>query len=435
VSHHDVIVVGTGLAGLTAAVRLAESGARVLVLAKGVGATHLSAGTIDVLGYAPERVERPADALAAFLADRPEHPYGHVGADGIAAAIAWFKDRIANGSLAPYGYSGSMDENLLLPTAVGVPRPSAVVPETMARGDVRAGAEVLVVGFRALKDFYPALLADTLGRAGTGVTARAVELDLVPEARADVNALGFARGFDDPGFRGQVVAQVLARKLGADERIAFPAVLGISDPHAVWTGLERALGRPVFEVPTLPPSVPGMRVFAILREALRRAGGSVVLNNVVVGAEREGDRVRALRTRVGLREARRGADWVILATGGFASGGLELDSRWTARETALGLPVSGAPGPTEERFRPGYLEAHPMGRAGIAVDRELRPLDAEGRRVLENVLVAGATLAGAEPWREKSGDGLSLATGHRAAELVLAASTTAAAAPAAAAGS
>jgi len=54
-----------------------------------------------------------------------------------------------------------------------------------------------------------------------------------------------------------------------------------------------------------------------------------------------------------------------------------------------------------------------MGRAGVAVDHGLRP---DG---LENVLVAGATLAGAQPWREKSGDGISLATGHRAAELIL----------------
>jgi glycerol-3-phosphate dehydrogenase subunit B len=293
---------------------------------------------------------------------------------------------------------------------------------------------VLVVGFRALKDFHPALLADTLGRTGAGVTARSVELDLVPEGRADVNALGFARAFDDPGFRGQVVAQVGARGLGGDERVAFPAVLGIADPHGAWTALEHGLGRRVFEVPTLPPSVPGMRVFAILREALRRAGGAVLLNNVVVGAERDGDRVRALRTRVGLREERRGADWVVLATGGFASGGLELDSRWTARETALGLPLAGVPGPGEERFRPGYLDAHPIAKAGVAVDRELRPVDAAGRRVLENVLVAGATLAGAEPWKEGSGDGLSLATGHRAAELVLAASTPAGAPRAAAVG-
>jgi glycerol-3-phosphate dehydrogenase subunit B len=175
-------------------------------------------------------------------------------------------------------------------------------------------------------------------------------------------------------------------------------------------------------VPTLPPSVPGMRVFAVLREALRRAGGRVILNAVVVGAERDGGRVTAVRARAGLREERQAADWFVLATGGFASGGLELDSRWTAREPALGLPVTGVPGAGEERFRPGYLDDHPIGRAGVAVDRELRPVDAAGERVVDNVLVAGATLAGAEPWREKSGDGISLATGHRAAELVLAAS-------------
>jgi len=54
----------------------------------------------------------------------------------------------------------------------------------------------------------------------------------------------------------------------------------------------------------------------------------------------------------------------------------------------------------------------------VATDAELRPLDADSQRVYDNVLVAGATLAGAEPWREKSGDGISLATGYRAAELI-----------------
>jgi glycerol-3-phosphate dehydrogenase subunit B len=422
-SHHDAIVVGAGLAGLTAAVRIAEQGARVLVLAKGVGSTHLSGGTIDVLGYAPERVERPGEALAGL---GPEHPYALVGADGVRAALAWLQERVAGGSLAPYSYAGSLDENMLLPTAIGVAKPTAAAPVTMTAGDLRAGGPVCVVGFRALKDFHPALLADNLRRAG--IEARSVELDLVPEGRADVNSLGFARALDDPAFRGEVVAQVCGRSLRGDERVAFPAVLGIADPHAAWTALEHGLGHPVFEVPTLPPSVPGMRLFAILREALRRAGGSLILNNVVVGAELDGARVRALRVRVGLREERRGADWVVLATGGFGAGGLELDSCWAAREVALGLPVSGVPAAGAERFKPGYFDAHPMGRAGVAVDREQRPVGPEGERRLDNVLVAGATLAGAEPWKEKSGDGLSLATGHRAAELVLAASTAAPAA-------
>ena len=65
-----------------------------------------------------------------------------------------------------------------------------------------------------------------------------------------------------------------------------------------------------------------------------------------------------------------------------------------------------------------------MNVAGIAVDSALRPVDAEGAPVYENVLVAGATLAGGEPWREKSGDGISLSTGYAAAEHVLAAAKT-----------
>jgi glycerol-3-phosphate dehydrogenase subunit B len=393
-----IVVVGTGLAGLTAAVRLAEGGERVLVLAKGIGATHLSPCTIDVLGYSPERVARPAEALGDLA---PEHPYSIVGGDAVAAAVEWWRGVMADA----YPYVGSLDENLLLPTAVGALKPSALVPETMAAG--AGDGPVCVVGLRGLKDFHAPLLADNLTRAG--IPARAVELDLVPEGRADVNSLGYARAFDGPAFRDEVAGRLGARS--ADERFAFPAVLGIARRGTAWSELQGRLGRGVFEVPTLPPSVPGMRVFAVLRERLRRAGGRLILNAVVHGAERTGGRVTAVRARVGLRDVVHACDWLVLASGGFAAGGLELDSRWRAREVALGLPVSGVP--ASERFGPGYFEDQPMARAGVAVDGGLRP---EG---LENVLVAGATLAGAQPWREKSGDGISLATGHRAAELIL----------------
>jgi glycerol-3-phosphate dehydrogenase subunit B len=430
VSHHDVVVIGAGLAGLTAAVRLAEAGARVLVVAKGVGATHLSPVTIDVLGYAPERVEEPPKAIEDLVARHPGHPYRLVGAQGVRDAAAWFAAGFADGPLAPYAYTGSVERNMLLPTAIGVLKPSAVVPETVGGGDLRGGGSVCVVGFRALKDFYALLLADNLARQ-PGVAGRGIELDLSPEDRADVNALGFARGFDEPSFRGRVVAQ-LAPRLRGDERVAFPAVLGIADPHRVWSELEDRLGHPVFEIPTLPPSVPGMRVFATLRERLRRAGGRLVLNNVVTGPENPDPATRRLtgvRTRVGLREVIHGADWIVLATGGFSSGGVAFDSRWHGRETALGLPVSGIPAPGQERFRPGYFDDQPMGRAGVAVDADQRPLRPDGAAVFRNVLVAGATLAGSEPWREKSGDGISLATGHRSAGLILEASGVRAGAP------
>ena len=44
----DVVVVGAGLAGMTAAIALADAGARVEVVARGHAATHWTAGGIDV---------------------------------------------------------------------------------------------------------------------------------------------------------------------------------------------------------------------------------------------------------------------------------------------------------------------------------------------------------------------------------------------------
>ena len=51
-----VAVIGAGLAGLVTALRLRRAGARVTLVTKGVGGLQLGHGTIDLLGYDPERV-------------------------------------------------------------------------------------------------------------------------------------------------------------------------------------------------------------------------------------------------------------------------------------------------------------------------------------------------------------------------------------------
>ncbi|MGH2637638.1 MAG: FAD-binding protein, partial [Actinomycetota bacterium] len=155
----DVVVIGAGLSGLVAALRLAEGGLRTTLLAQGVGATHLAPATIDVLGYAPDLVDNPSSALPAFGAEYPDHPYAHIPAATVAASLAWFQERVPE-----LGYFGSLDENLLVPTAVGVAKPTALVPEAMAGADLRAGGRFVFVGLRATKNFYPAYLADNLGQ-------------------------------------------------------------------------------------------------------------------------------------------------------------------------------------------------------------------------------------------------------------------------------
>jgi glycerol-3-phosphate dehydrogenase subunit B len=416
-ASYDTVVIGAGLAGLTAALRLAEAGQRVVVLAKGVGATHLAPATIDVLGYADGPVDSPAQALPGFTAANPEHPYRQLPIALLRDSLDWFKARLGD-----QGYRGGLEENFFVPTAVGVAKPTALLPETMAAGDLRPGGRFVFVGLRGLKDFFPAYLADNVARASPPVaaplTTRVVEIALPLSEARDVSPAGFARRFERADFREAALTE-LGRNLVPGEIVGLPAVLGLGGARAVWSELQARLGHPVFEVPTLPPSVPGIRVFETMTSALRRHGARLVIGSTVAGAERSNSRLEGVVAHTAGRPLTYRARSFVLATGGFASAGLELDSTGKVREPVFDLPVAGLPGPNEPLFEPGYFDEHALSRAGIAVDESRRPVDREGAPVYENLHAAGATLAGAVPWREGSGNCLSLASGYAAASAIL----------------
>jgi glycerol-3-phosphate dehydrogenase subunit B len=412
----DVLVMGMGTSGLVAALRCQEAGLNVTLLAKGVGSTHLAPGTIDVLGYDPELVENPSEALPRFADRNPEHPYARIGADVVARSLEWFSERFDG-----YRYTGSVDENFLLPTAIGSVKPSTLVPEALAAGDLRKGGRLLFVGLRQLKDFYPALTAQNVANAktpsGADISARAVQIEPPLGGEADVTGLALARKFDDPGFLDAVATQISALVDG-DEAVGLPAVLGLRRPREVWEGLQEALGRPVFEIPGLPPSVPGVRLHEILVAQFESAGGRVVVGAEAVGADTEGDRVTAVRVAAAARIKPFVARHFVLATGGFGSGAIEMTSSWKVRENVFDLPVMGVPA-DGQRFSPRYFDRQPMGRAGIRIDDSLHPLDGSGRRLYANLTVVGACIAGSEAWREKSGEGISLSSGYKAATTVI----------------
>jgi glycerol-3-phosphate dehydrogenase subunit B len=407
---HDTVVIGAGLAGLAAALRLADDGQRVLVVARGIGATHLAPATIDVLGFADERVDSPAQALPRFTEAQPAHPYARLAVARIAASLDWFKGR--------FGYRGGFEENLLLPTAVGAAKPSALVPETMANGDLRAGGRFVFVGLKGLKDFYPRYLAVNLGRA-MEVSARAIELAPPLGREADIGSLGFARRFEDAAFRDSVVRE-LAGRVEPDERVGFPAVLGLRKAGEIRRELETRLERPVFEVATLPPSVSGIRLFEAMTDALRQAGGRVLIGPAVVGAETANGRIDGVVAQAAARPTTYRARSFVLASGGLAAGGIQVDSYGKIREAVFDLALSGVPAADgRPQFLPAYFDEQPLDRVGVPVDDRLRPTDGDRRPRYENLHAAGALLAGAVPWREASGNGLSLATGYTAAQAIL----------------
>src|SRR5262245_60127759 len=109
----DVAVIGAGLAGMLTAVRLAEDGARVVVLTEGNGALHWAGGPIDV-GFVPGKPT--AAAAIDRLGRRASHPYAVLWED-VAPAVDWFVQLTSDLGLP---HAGSLaDEFGALPTGIG----------------------------------------------------------------------------------------------------------------------------------------------------------------------------------------------------------------------------------------------------------------------------------------------------------------------------
>jgi glycerol-3-phosphate dehydrogenase subunit B len=390
---------------------LAEAGLRPLLLAKGQGMTHWTGGTIDVWGHTSEPA--PRAALQELMRQRPDHPYTHVGLPGIEEAFDRFRALV---EAAGYPYVGSLDRNIMLPTALGALRPTAYLPATMAAGDVRQEGDLLIAGFRELRDFFPPLAAANL--TAQGIAATGVYLE-VPRSyrRLDYTTRTFANLFDKPAFREEIGLQLRDAR-GSATRIGLPAVLGLRDPLGVVQDLQRISGAQVFEIPTMPPSIPGMRLFNIFRDAITAAGGRMQIGSLVQRASGENGTLTTIASEAAAREQEHRARVFVLATGGIGGGGIRTDYSGKVWETALNLPVQ-APASHSEWFASRFLhqEGHPIFTSGVATDAQQRPLDASGSVVYENVVAAGLVLASDDPIQDRCTTGLAITSGWRAGQL------------------
>lgn len=412
-----IVVIGAGLSGLVSAIELATGGARVTLLNKGVGGLQLSQGTVDVLGYSPDRVARPFDALAELVEAHPDHPYATIGEDPVRRGIARMTE-LAGADLLTW----NGEQNINLPTAVGAVRPTAGASPSMTAGACVDGARFVIVGLRELKDFHAKLVADNLTRTvlpdGGRLEARPVVVSLpARDGEADPSGLTYARALDDAAFRARLVA-LLKPHVREGETVGLPAVLGLQD-HRAWREIQDALGHPIFEIPLPPPSVPGMRLNQALVAAAKRAGVRVVNGSRAVSHRVEGGRLASVSIATAGRIQEFPADAFVLATGGFESGALTLDSYGTVSETLLGLPLVI---PDGDLVHGDYWGAdQPLFKVGVAVGPDMRVVrPGTDEPVLDNVYAVGGILAGATRWSEKSGEGIALGSAVVAARSLLA---------------
>lgn len=386
--HYDTIVIGMGLSGLMAAKTAVEAGQKVLIVGKGTGSLCLFSSTVDVAGN-PE------------MKNPPDHPYSKVGRAGIHQALSSFTSFFP----APYSFHSVGDGNCRVLTGAGTLRPTRFVPSTMIAGISIERGTTLIVGFEGFKDFYANYAAH-----GNGLRGITVPVD--ERLNKEVTATALSRLMEMNSFRERIAGEI-RKRLEGERKIGFPAVFGWQDPVGVKKGMEDLLGIEVFEIPTLPPSIPGKRIFNRFRTWLIQNGATFLMGYPVSQALSEGKRCEGIYVNHPSVTTFYSADHFVLATGRFMGGGLVADQERIS-EPLVRLPVFQPPS-REEWFGRFFSDHHPIHEAGILTDSSLRPVDERGDLLLENVWIAGSILAHHNLIEEKSREGIEIATGFTAA--------------------
>jgi glycerol-3-phosphate dehydrogenase subunit B len=404
----DLLIIGAGLTGLYSAAFAASEGASVTLVTKGRGGLAMSHGCIDIWA-------RPSPARSIRRL-RKSHPYQLTGIETLQEALA-FLTSITMAANLPY--EGKLTRNFALPTATGTLRATAFAPPSLARGTLKPSDSVAIAGFHELRDFYPSYTAQNLQRQGIDVQGvLMLPLIDVPLAR-DIYATDIARRFDSSSWR-EAVARAWKPRLTGIRRLGLPAVLGLEDHQNVYESLQEGLGLELFEIPTLPPCVPGIRLENLLRNNTMKSGVRFIEGSSAIGridAKSGGNRVDGVVLQTAGGPRIQSAEKVLLATGGFLNGGLVGRKNGHVHESVFDLPVSY----TEGRMHwttASPLESQPYELFGIKVDDHMRPLGVDGPP-FENLFAAGGLLSGAYRTREGSRQGIDLATAHRAVEVAL----------------
>lgn len=409
----DSLIIGGGLAGLVCGIRLAEAGQRCAIISRGQSALHFSSGSLDLLAELPDGspVAEPLAALDTLKQQAPQHPYSLMGAENVRRYAAESERLFARSDIE---MQGSHRQNHQRITPLGTQRATWLSPPEIPVAPL-PWKRITVVGIAGFLDFQTELVAGSLAESQIDVQTAELTLptlDVLRNNPSEFRAANIARVLEIPEQQGLFIEEL--RTLAKEaEALFLPACLGSEDSRA-FQAISSQLPCPLRLLPTLPPSVLGIRLFTQLRRRFQQLGGLIMPGDAVLSAEFNRQSVSAIFTRNHAEVPLRAKN-VILASGSFFSGGLAAKFSGI-REPIFGLDIQ-APATREEWCHEDFFSPQPYLQAGVSVDDSFRPARA-GQRI-ENLYAIGSVLAGFDPLQQGCGAGVSLTGALHVAQQIL----------------
>jgi len=411
----DLAVIGMGMAGMASALFAANRGFSTVQVGV-TGEMIFATGLMDLMGVHPVEEGKcwrdPWAGIDALIRDIPMHPYARIRRKDIKAAFEELLFFLRESGLP---YLNRRERNSEIMTPLGTIKQTYCVPKSMW-GGVEAIANknpCLIVGFKGLREFSAHQFAATLGEQWGSLRAISIPFPGDEYGRGLSTGEMMAQSLELSRNRERLARAVLPH-LKAAQAVGMPAVLGMHRTDEIIEELQTRLGVNVFEIPTMPVSVPGLRLNEIFHRELPVRGVKQFAQDRVLEVRRE--RGGLFLLGIGTKEVQHivRARGIILASGRFWGRGLYAD-RKRVREAIFDLPVY-QPKNRTAWHRLDFLDArgHPVNEAGLDVDDMFRPLKDSGRPAYDTLFCAGSILAHQDWMRMKCGSGLAIATAYGA---------------------
>ena len=406
----ELCIIGAGLAGLAATLFAANRGLTCVEVGQ-TGEINFASGFLDLLGVHPAGEKHvwtdPWAGMEVLVQDIPEHPYARLPGEDIQAA---FDEILLFLKEVGLPYNRRMNQNSDVLTSLGTLKPTYCVPHSMWNGvkALEKKPPCLLVDIRGLKGFSVRQIAAALQSEWPDLrTARISfpETDHLNEVFTEHMASALILPQNRDKFARTVQPHIKDAQI-----VGLPAILGLYRTEEVVSDLQKLMGVPLFEIPTIPPSVPGLRLKEAFERGMRIKGVQYLSQQRVLEVRHQANdyfEIGIGRTTAEHIVRSRG---IILASGRFIGGGLYAD-RKRIKETIFDLPVY-QPGNRIDWHRRELLDprGHLVNRAGLEIDDSFRPLNSSGQPAFKTLFAAGSLLAHNDWKRLKCGAGVAIAS-------------------------
>ena len=409
----ELAVIGSGIAGFATSIFALNRKINTAQVGN-TGAVAYTTGYLDLLGSLEGSgfaIDNPWDGIEQLKRSHPEHPLCQIPAEDIRQGFEQFTAFLGECGIA---YTTPQDSNITALTPAGTLKKTLCVPATMAAGPKAFAAKIpcVIIDFKGLKGFSARQVVANLQDKWPALSAKRITFPGMD--KGEIYPEVMARALEVPATR-QELATLLGQAAGDAKVIGLPALLGMHGPDMVRAELEQLTGLQIFEIPTMPPSVPGIRLREMFEQVFPQKGITLIPQQKVASLNFASDgALLSLSDNYGPITIHSKA--VILATGRFLSGGLEAHITGIT-ESLLDLPVT-QPAARTDWYRDGYTDpqGHPIHKAGIEIDSSYRPLAKNGLPYNERLFAAGIILAHQDWIRGRSGAGIAIATAYKAVE-------------------